>query len=249
MSDEVVEKLRRLHQQTTELAALLASVQSQPPPGRTAGTDARGAAEVSIGAEGLPIAIEVAPDWQRRVEPRDLGSAVLSAFEDAIAEGQRAWAAGFDSDAWAAEADRFKARSDRQHTDEPLAPLPQVPVYGPGRDHLALNEEILTTFQAVRAQSATPPEPAMGRNRERTVSIALSTDGLRGCEIEPAWAATRTAREINAELSQALHGAHAILRERSAHQRREAENLEGLAQEALATLVRLADASPRPQER
>ncbi|WP_434740716.1 hypothetical protein [Micromonospora sp. SH-82] len=234
MNDEIIDKLRRLHQHTTELTALLAAVQSKSPPQQAVGTDARGSVQVAIGADGLPTVIEVAGDWQRRVEPQDLGRSVRAAYEDAVAAGQRAWAAGFDDDAWAAEVNRVRSR-DRDRPDG--AEL--VPVLGPGREPLALNEELLKALHAARTSSNTSPQPAAGSNWGRTVSISLTPQGLDGCEIEARWVVGQPVRAVNGGLAEALREARAVLQDRVAHQQAEAENLATLAQDALATLARL----------
>ncbi|MFI2666695.1 hypothetical protein [Micromonospora carbonacea] len=249
MSDEILDKLRRLHQYTADLNGLLASVQAQAPPEEATGTDPSGAVQVKLGPDGLPTDIRVMSGWQPRVEPQDLGQAVLAAFQAAVAEGQRAWSEGFDGASWLAEAERVERRAEDRYEGEALAPLPPAPVYGQPRDPLAMTEDVLKALQAVRTRGVQPPAPASGRNRERTVSITLSPGGLQGCEIEPRWAAREGAAGVNSGLSEALAQAHAVLRGQAAQGEAEAANLDALAREALATLASLTNVDRRGERR
>ncbi|WP_433344203.1 hypothetical protein [Micromonospora sp. CA-111912] len=249
MSDEITDKLRRLHQRTADLTALTASVQAQAPPEEAAGTDPSGAITVTLGADGLPTRIRVGLGWQRRLQPYALGQAVLAAHENAVADGQRAWSEGFDSDSWLAEAERIETRGEQQNEADSASPMPQVPVYGQPRDLLAMTEEVLKSLQNVRGRAVEPSVPAVGRNRERSLSITLAPTGLQGCEIEPRWAAGESVGGINSGLSEALAQAHAALRDQAAQREGEAVNLDVLAREALATLASLTTANHQREER
>ncbi|OWV09581.1 hypothetical protein B5D80_09335 [Micromonospora wenchangensis] len=249
MSDEILGRLRRLHQYTADLNALMASVNARTPSEEATGTDPSGAVRVTVGADGLPTVIRVESVWQHRVEPQDLGRAVTAALQDAVAEAQRAWSEGFDSASWLARVERIETRAQRNYRGETSDPLPKTPLYGQPRDNLALTEDVLKALQAVRTSGREQPASASGRNRERTIFITLSPAGLQEIEIAASWAQRVGAAEINSGLSEALGRARSALHDQVLKREDAAAVADTLARETLATLAHLAQADHEREER
>ncbi|MBQ0990705.1 hypothetical protein KBX08_11450 [Micromonospora sp. H61] len=242
MSDDLLARLQRIQGHALNLQA---AMQSQPRPNEGRGTDPTGCITVVVGPDGLPSDIEVRAGWQRHVAAEELGSVVLLVFEEATAQATRAWSESFDLDAW-----RFRAEAARAGEQEGagLPPLDQTQAFGSPRDPLTLTEEALKALKATRDQAAAAPVMLTGWDGERTVSITVAPGGLQGCTINPRWATRNGASALNAALREALREARAAMEEHAARRRAEAQGLDDLAREALATLARFQDLNNSPEE-
>ncbi|MGC4758814.1 hypothetical protein [Micromonospora trifolii] len=242
MSDDM---LARLEQIQRHALGLQAAVQSQPRPNEADGTDPTGCIAVAVDPAGLPSRIEVRAGWQRHVAAEALGSLVVLVFQEVAAQAAQAWSESFDLDAWRSRAEAAQA-GEREGAE--LPPLEQARPFGSPRDPLTLTEEALKALKATRDQAAAPPMTSTGWDSDRAVSIILTAGGLQGCTINPRWALRQGASVLNAALRQALGEARAAMEEHAARRRVEAQGLDDLAREALATLARFQDLSNPPKE-
>ncbi|TDC43820.1 hypothetical protein [Micromonospora sp. KC213] len=243
MSDEIIQKLRQLHQYTADLRSLVEQLQPRLPQATTAATDPSGVVHISVDANGIPELIHVEVGWERRVDPQHLGACVLSAYQEAASKVMQSLAEGLNVDDWRSGTEDVAARSQRPSAAGP--PLPQVPVYGRPRDPLALAEEAMKALQVARARAVTSATAHVGQADGQRVSITLSASGLQGCSIEPAWAEQQSAASINDALDQALRSARSSLDDANSRGGTETQVLDTLAGEALATLVSITETTER----
>ncbi|MFF5056711.1 hypothetical protein ACFY1S_26370 [Micromonospora sp. NPDC000663] len=242
MSEEILARLQQIQGHALKIQAAL---QSQPQPGEGRASDPRGCVAVVVDPDGLPSRIDVWTGWQRHVAAEELGSLVVRLYGEVAAQAMQAWSESFDLDAWRSRAEA--ARADGQE-DAGLPPLAQAPAFGSPRDLLTLTEEALKALKATRDQAAAPPVTATGWDGERAVSITLTPGGLQGCTINPRWALRHGASAINAALREALREARAAIEEHAARRRAQAQGLDDLAREALATLARFQAVHNSPEE-
>lgn len=242
MSDEILARLQQIHGHALKIQA---AMQSQPRPNEGRGTDPNGCVGVVVDPDGLPSRIEVWTGWQRHVAAEELGSLVLRLFREVAAQTMRAWSASFDLDAWRSRAEAAQAA---EQENAGLPPLAQAQAFGTPRDLLTLTEEALKALTATRGQAAAPPVTATGWDGDRAVSITLTPGGLQGCTINPRWATRSGTSALNAALREALGEARAAMEEYAARRRAEAQGLDDLAREALATLARFHDMNDSPEE-
>ncbi|MFI6784435.1 hypothetical protein [Micromonospora sp. NPDC050276] len=242
MSEEF---LARLQQIQAHALSLQVAMQSQPQPSEGRGTDPRGCVAVVIDPDGLPSRIEVWTGWQRHVAPEELGSLILRLFREVAAQTMRAWSESFDFDTWRSRAEATRVEELERAG---LPALEQARPFGSPRDPLTLTEEALRALKATREQAAAPPVTATGWDGERAVSITLAPGGLQGCTIDSRWALRHGASAVNAALREALKEARAALEEHAARRRAQAQRLDDLAREALATLAGLQNVHNPPEE-
>ncbi|PYC73898.1 hypothetical protein C7C45_06070 [Micromonospora arborensis] len=242
MSDDILARLQQIQGHTLKLQA---AMQSQPKPSEGHGTDPSGCVGLVVDPDGLPSRIEVRAGWQRHVAAAELGPLVLLVFQETAAQATQAWSESFDLDAWRSRAEAARA-GEREGAG--LPPLQQARPFGSPRDPLTLTEEALKALKATRDQAAAPPVTVTGWDGDRAVSITLTPGGLQGCTINPRWALRQGASALNAALREALRAARAAIEEHAARRRAEAQGLDDLAREALATLARFQDFNNPPEE-
>jgi hypothetical protein len=242
MSDEILARLQQIQGHALKIQA---AMQSQPQPGEGRGSDPRGCVAVVVDPDGLPSRIEVWAGWQRHVAAEELGSLVVRLYGEVAAQAMQAWSASFDLDAWRSRAEAVRAGGQE---DAGLSPLAPAPAFGGPRDLLTLTEEALEALKATRDQAAAPSVAATGWDGDRAVSITLTPGGLQGCTIDPRWAVRHGASAVNAALREALSQARAELEEHAARRRAQAQGLDDLAREALATLALFHDVHNSSEE-
>lgn len=235
--EDFADRLRRLHQHTSELRSLFDRIHVGTPADATVGTDPSGAVRVTVDPDGVPQAIGVQPGWQRRTSAEGLAGCVLAAYQAAAGKVLRALTGTVEADAWLTGDSRAEA-GDREEGVRKPSP-PPAPVHGQPRDPLILTEEILKALHTARTRAATPVPMYLGQAVRGTVSVTLSPAGLHGCAIEPAWARRQSSATLNAALRKALDSARARLAAGASSRRAEANLLDTLAAEALATLARV----------
>ncbi|WP_433126515.1 hypothetical protein ACQPWW_27475 [Micromonospora sp. CA-240977] len=242
MTDDILARLQQIQAHALNVQA---AMESQPRPNEARGTDPTGCVAVVVDPDGLPSRIEVRAGWQRHVAAEELSSLVLLVSQEVAAQAAQAWSEAFDLHVWRSRAEA--ARAGEQEGAE-LPPLEQARPFGSPRDPLTLTEEALKALKATRDQAAAPPMTSTGWDGDRAVSITLTPGGLQGCTINPRWALRQGATALNAALREALREARAAMEEHAARRRAEAQGLDDLAREALATLARFQDLNNSPEE-
>ncbi len=232
------------------------------------GTDADGVVTLKLAADGLPERVTVVTDWQVRLRADGLGTAVVEAYETALNERLKVWERSLADSDWERRAERFDAefptpddvspafgesfsgarstfagpagdevaRQRAAHTDVPEFDLRYV-VPRP-LDEVA--EEMLSLFAPGGPADAAPEDARQvtGVAAARNVHITVAEGALISCEVDPGWAAGRSAVRLNQALAEALADARGKLGERGPDDGRgvSTEQLDGLFKEALAIL-------------
>ncbi|MEV0902378.1 hypothetical protein [Actinoplanes sp. NPDC049802] len=230
--------VRYLLQQAESLSRLASELTTAVPP-RPEGNDPTGYVTVVLGLDGLPAEVRVRDGWHRRIEPEQLGAAVLAANNDAVRGAVRALTDSLDDGGWWRHV--READEDEEDADPRTARLPEPPA---GRAHhdLDFNEQVLKTLQNVRQHVDVGAQPSMeGSDDGRHVTVRLGAGGMTGCEIDPRWARDRDSGTVNAALARALTRARgdggSKLWERVAE-------TDALVNDALATLRSLTQSPP-----
>ncbi|MEU6206088.1 hypothetical protein ABZ814_21200 [Micromonospora musae] len=246
MNEEALTRLQQIQRNALDVQAAMTAMQLQPRPSEERGTDPSGCVAVVVDSGGLPSFIEVTVGWQRHLAAEDLARSVLLAFQEAVAEATRAWSESFDFDAWRSRAEA--ARAEARDGGAPPLHLEQVQSGG-STDPSALTEEVLRALKTARDQAAAPLITSTGRGGDRAVSITLALGGLQACTIDSRWAARQGASALNAALAEALEEARFAMEEQAAQRRTEAQSVDDLTREALATLAGFQDLNQLPRER
>ncbi|GGN80403.1 hypothetical protein GCM10010112_55920 [Actinoplanes lobatus] len=231
MHSDLTQRLQRLQQRATQLGQLATELASAAPE-RSEGYDASGRVFVELGRDGLPADIQVQDRWQDRLEPEQLGQAILDANHDAGEAATRAWTGSLDESHW------WRRRQDadagpQQGPFQRNGPLPRLPMGRPQLDG-EFNEKIMRALR-VTVNQANQPAPVVeveGTDDGHHVVLTLNAAGLSECFIEPDWARNRMAGLITEGLLTALRRARRKLPP-SGHA---GADLDALIGDALATL-------------
>ncbi|KUL27783.1 YbaB/EbfC family nucleoid-associated protein [Actinoplanes awajinensis] len=227
------ESMRELQQRATHLGQL-ASGLANATPQRSEGSDATGRVIVVLAHDGLPVELRVRDGWQHRLEPEQLGSAVMEAHHDAVRQATRAFAERLDDGDWWRQRD-----ADEPFPGEPIPPDAARPPL-PGRAHndVEYGEHILKALQNAQRQVDEHPRSLQGADDGRHVVVRLGAGGLTSCEIEPRWARDRSSATITTALAAALERAK---RTAAAPGDEHRGDLDALLSDALATLASFTD--------
>jgi hypothetical protein len=212
--DDLIRDLEQVRRYAATLTGVLTDAAATVPE-RATGEDSTGAVRVVLDAAGLPVEIEVATDWQRRLEPARLGSAVTDAAARATDARVAQWGRSLDG-RWTREVDALKEAdaTGRPLTtvEPPAVDLPRPPS-GRNRPMDELAEEALRALDASLAYAnrpVTPPE-ATAANKDSTVHVSLTTSGLAGCTVDAAWAHGKAGPVVSAAIRAAVTAARARL--------------------------------------
>lgn len=204
VGSDLTEDLERLQRQALAVRDMLDSAEAESPvPAQTAGTDRSGAITVILGADGLPEALRVAPDWERMIRPEQFAPAIDEA-SNAARTGQ------MTSTAEALQ--RMRGRS-------PLSSAPgQVPpAAGRGSRQVeprplgALVEDALKLFTEV--EQFRPPQPAQGTGHAAggRLSVTLFAGGGVSCSADPQWVPGKPATMLADAFREAVWEARSAL--------------------------------------
>lgn len=251
MNKDPLARLREIQSRALELQDAICAIQSQPHPNGARGTDPTGFVVVTVAADSLPSRIEVGAGWQRHLTADEIAPSVLLAFQQAVAEASRAWSESLNTHTMRSLTSlnrRGKAASEAPGRGGEAAMVQAQPIGDP-RDPLSLTEEVLSALKVTRDQAAEASPTLTGWDWDRAVSITLTPTGLQACTINPQWAAREGSAGINAALSEALRQARAGIEECAARRKSTTQNLDELAQQALATLAGFQNLTNSPKER
>ncbi|BCJ44840.1 hypothetical protein GCM10010168_16530 [Actinoplanes ianthinogenes] len=239
------EAFRQL-QQRVEALGRLAQELGAATPQWSEGSDPTGWVHVVLGPNGLPAEIRVRDKWQQRLEPEQLGVAVMEAHREAVRQAMRVLTRRLDDTHWwSRERDLDEYPEDFLGQSSP-ATSPS-PLSG-GRVHndVEYGEDVLKALQAVqRRADEVPPatKGAEGRDDGRHVVVRLGVGGMTGCEIEPRWARNCDGTRISTALAVALKRAKSEI---DAPETNAGSDVDTLLSDALATLTAFTDQHQRP---
>jgi hypothetical protein len=216
------------------------------------GTDESGSITIVLDDDGTARDVLVAADWRRRLNPAQVGSAVVAA--DSRAAHRRA-AATADALAGASTSDG-RGRESTEDTEEELArsgptssgggwlvPIPLTEPASepapPRRSLAELSTAVLAAFEELERVTE-PPPPVPGVGAAGAVRVTLAEGRLTECAINQAWLAHQDevtlAYALREAVSAALTAAVAARRPLIEYQQR----LDEIVADARATLRDLA---------
>ena len=212
--DELTRDLEDVRRYAATLSGVLADAAAKVPD-RAVGEDSTGAVTVVLDAAGLPAEIDIASDWQRRLEPGRLGSAVTDAAGRATDARVAQWGRSLDGRG-IREVDELK---EADATGRPLPTVEPPPVTlppappGPPRPADVLTEDALRTLDAsiAFANRVAAPADVTAANRDGTVHVSLTPSGLSGCTIDAAWVNGKAGPVVAAAVRAAVSAARARL--------------------------------------
>ena len=202
--ESLIEDLGRLQSYAGELQRVIRAAESAAP-AQASGRDASGAAEAIIDRTGMPTALRLADDWERRVDPAAVGGALVEAYQRAVQQHLTAWSEDLERSGW---------RYDAREVDERAAAAPalfRAPVgCGAPRSIASLLEDVLGELDRSHRRAARPTQPPAPRSFAAAAgrgSLPLAPHAQPGVHGAPAWARGTSAAAINGELAQALQTA------------------------------------------
>ncbi|GAA1608300.1 hypothetical protein [Actinoplanes couchii] len=193
--------MQRLHQRADRFGRLAAGLTAAIPQ-RSEGCDPTGRVSVILDPAGLPVEITVRGGWEDRIEPEDLGAAVMGAYHDGVRQALRTWADRLDDEHWW----RRQRDSEQATFDEPAVGR-AIPSSGRVRDDAEFSEPVLRALHTAGDQPANAVESTAGADSGDPVVIRLGPGALLGCEIDPNWARPRDGATITAALRTTLTSA------------------------------------------
>jgi hypothetical protein len=153
--------------------------------GHHRGTDRSGTVGVEIGAGSVDARLVLVAGWRRRVGLRDLGRAVVEAFDGALAGHLVAPAA---------------------------APAGAAPVPGGATDDAAVLDRAWREMREFRSRLAElVGDPVTVTDARGRVRAVVGGGRLAGVELDPRWAARATDAELAEHVEQALRSAAAAV--------------------------------------
>ncbi|MEU4564889.1 hypothetical protein AB0F72_41465 [Actinoplanes sp. NPDC023936] len=228
MQQDLMQCLQQLQQRATQLGQLAGELASAVPE-RSEGYDVSGRVLVVLGPDGLPTEIRVREGWQERLEPDQLGAAILDAASDAGQSAVRTLAGRLDESRW------WRRQRDADEGVENPDEKPLVrPFLGRPQHDGEFNEQIMNALHASvrQARQPCPSVEVTGTDTGQHVAVTLTGGGIAGCIIDPWWARDRTGSAITESVSTALRRA---LHDLAAPAHPSAE-LDALVGDALSTL-------------
>jgi hypothetical protein len=260
MTDEIFPELGELQRQAVALQGLIAAAQASAPR-QAEGADSTGSVWATIGPDGLPAALFIQDDWQRRLPGGRLGTAVVEAFATAADRRVVAWNEALSEGDWPSTVDRVRTGLADPRTDGPrpggprtdgprpggsqadaLGP-PALPAVEPARSLNDLLSDMLTAFDAI--DTFAPPAivaQGSGTSGYQKLVVGLSAAGLVSCVVDEPWAAQQDAATLMAAFAEALSRAKTDLaRAQSSRPAPDPDRVLGQALELLNDPGRLAE--------
>jgi hypothetical protein len=223
MNGALLASLDRLRERAAAVAAVADDAVTVR---RAEATDQTGAVTARLGPDGIPTALQVAPDWARRLRPEEFGPAVTGACRAAVAQQTAEWSRRLEGAGWPRGGDAVTRPVRSTRLPDTAIGRPARPP-GPPRPVPELGRE-------TRAALHDAPRPGGHTGSAQGGRLALTlTAGAVTCVADPRWVAGRTAGELTGALAEALHLLHAA---RDADRR----TLDALLTEAMAALTALA---------
>jgi DNA-binding protein YbaB len=169
------------------------------------GHDATGLVTVSVDADGRVTDVELAADWDRTIDPRGLGAAVVEAVGAATARRVTSWA------------DRVAAADEEPPRQAPAPRQAQVTI----NPSTAVIEDVLYLLHRVGQETAPPargrraepvPPPQRTRGRSAGGHVVVVLDGATVAEVRvetgSMWVGGANHLEVASELRDAFEAAY-----------------------------------------
>jgi hypothetical protein len=243
--------LARLRQDAARVARLQSDI-DRAAPARSDGTDRSGSVLAVLGADGLPVAIQVHACWRQRIAPASFADAVTRACQSAMRRRLAEWERALGASGRREQPGEPRPGYDRAATmAEPGAPRPPD---APGRGGNAGPRDLATLTEAVikaadaAATARSRPRQGVGANRERTLSLMLLPGGRVVCRADPHWVARQAGPALTEALGDALAAARQSLASATERDRRVAAENRDLFQEILAVMEDQARVSPQSEK-
>lgn len=236
LMDDLIEQLTQMQRYTAALQEMIAAAQVHAP-SQAEGSDPGRTVHVILGEDGLPKSFRVANDWNRRIEPANLGSAVLQACQAAMAERLSAWTNALQEEGWEDKLTALRTGTTGVQEASQATPTSRLPVQQKPPRHLSdVTEDVLKALDNVGGlNQSTESVAAAGSAAEGRLTITLSRSGLTSCNADPRWASNQTAARLMDALSEALSRAKRELANSSEGDAPQ-ETLNNLFSEAMALL-------------
>lgn len=233
MIDDLLADLSALQSYAAGIARLVDDADHAAPRSGT-GIDGSGLIRVKVDSNGIPNSIRIDQHWQRGINPKRLGAAIVAASHSAVANRLRKWSRVLRASGWKDEVDEL--RRSKTAPRPVLAPQPVESDRPRPIDVVA--EDLIKAFDAIAELPASGPRSATGSGSDRfgKVAITVSHAGLVSCDIDGAWAAGRSAASLMNAIGEALAGAKAELSVPDRVNDLAGPALDGLFGEALALL-------------
>lgn len=169
------------------------------PSSRTSKTDRTGSVTVTLGADGLPEALQVTPDWEQKVQPQKFAAAIGEAANAAMMAQMNTKAENL-----------LHARGQGQDSVT-LPGLPQPVRRDKPRPLDVLVEDALRLF--AEAEQFRPAQPAQGTGRaaEGRFSVTLVDGGGITCSADPRWVSGKSPTMLAEAFRQAVSEARSSL--------------------------------------
>lgn len=236
MNDDLLRELQELQQYAAGLQEVAVSMQA-PAMRPLEREDHAGAFMVRLDEGGLPDRIQVASDWAHRVDPEDIGQAVLEAYGAAAGARMEAWAEHLQRSDWQQRILRTGADGAGQTPEQWPAQREGPP---PSMDEVA--EAAITALRSatISPAVATDRHDAPDVNAARRAVIALHQGRMTSCEVDASWARRQSSRSLAGVLGRALERARDDLQqgnqEREAARAAQMERTQALFGDALQIL-------------
>lgn len=211
--------LLRLQQYAGRLKGLLSAAQARSPQ-QAEGADSSGAVRMVLGLDGLPAAIRVSPDWERKIAPAAFGGAVLEAFHAAARERMAVWTQALKDGGWPSEVAQIQAEVDGPGTGATTTTVPPASVPAAFRRNSSgtsprpldvVAEDVLKAFGMVEQLTPAKPVEGIGKSASGKLVLRLAATGVVSCEADPRWVSHQTAVRLTEALNQALAAARSRL--------------------------------------
>ncbi|GLZ33965.1 hypothetical protein Lesp02_61530 [Lentzea sp. NBRC 105346] len=166
---------------------------AEPDPDGLTGTDPAKAVRVIVGEQGEVLAVRLDEQWERRIDPRELGTAVLTAAGNATALAAEHALAGAPP--------------------EPVHPQAPQPGELTPQDVIRLVDAVFADLEAFTDQlGQSVDHPVTAQSRGGHVHGEAQAGQILRLTVDSGWAASRRHTEVSAELEEVLRE----LRRRSA---------------------------------
>ncbi|GAA5185080.1 hypothetical protein GCM10023322_28020 [Rugosimonospora acidiphila] len=206
MESDLHSLVERLHRVLPALEALTAEPTAQVS-GVTQSTDA---VSVMLAADGLPLRIEVHPDWRRTVGLGEFARVVTEVCQETARARADVVADAVSADQWP---ERFAALLGYLTGEAPPPPdLPPAVALPPTRTREsgalpALVADLVRASAAVGEVAAAVNQPgarAVGTGGRGRLVLVLHESGALRCSADPDWVAGRDTQELNDALAAAV---------------------------------------------
>lgn len=214
---ELLDELYRFRLYTSAFQGLLKDAQARAPQS-SEGTDSSLAVRAQIGCDGQLESVHISPGWQHKLSPEAFSSAVLEAFQAAVAAQLKAWSRSLEEESWQSKIERLK--NDQEKQPPPTARASHSAHIGDySRDDITprgldeVVEDVIKAADSIQTLTRTPPKNSQvsASSANGMVKITLSRRGLESCTVDPRWVSRQSGPRLTAAIGDAIAQARAGL--------------------------------------